>query len=254
MGILQESDRSKEFKQLILNKLISNGYGTYAKRLKEFRFIIADMFMDQYIGTAAMFTDQKTIVFNPGFFVIDPDDPNAEKEQMERLSVLIRHELLHALLMHQRRFIDHIKTKNMDDFKNYTVDMVGDMQNKAADWELSERGYDDHDKEIVRNMALNGRVIGGLILSDDHPEWLGKTFEEIFDLQKPEYDQAIKEAEEALKNMPKTTNKTSHSPEYIKMYNDIVAKFNDDTYSEQNLMDLIKQIEAMDEADLDQLV
>lgn len=31
-------------------------------------------------------------------------------------------------------------------------------------------------------MKLNGEVIGGLILSDDHPEWINKPMEELFDL------------------------------------------------------------------------
>jgi len=256
MAIIQErmNARDREIKEIIINKLITDGYGTYAKRLKEFDFIVADIFEGTPIPTAAMFTSLGTIVINPGFLVAT--DPRSQELQLDRLSVLIRHELLHALLMHQRRFIDHMEKQNLDDFKDYTVDMVQEMQNMAADWELSERGYDEHDKDIVRNMELNGRVIGGLILEDDHPEWLGKTFEEIFDLQKPEYDQAIKDAKEALKNQPKTTinvHKATHSPDYVKMYNKIVAKYNKDTISEQELNDLLDQISKMSEEDLDTL-
>jgi hypothetical protein len=133
MAIIQEkmNARDKQVKQMLLDKLISDGYGTYAKRLKEFDFIVADVFEGQYIGTAAMFTSLGTIVFNPGFLTVS--DPREQEKQLDRLSVLIRHELLHALLMHQRRFIDHMQKQNLDDFKDYTVDMVQDMQNKAAD-------------------------------------------------------------------------------------------------------------------------
>lgn len=256
MAIIQErmNARDREIKEIIINKLINDGYGTYAKRLKEFDFIVADIFEGTPIPTAAMFTGLGTIVINPGFLVAT--DQRSQELQLDRLSVLIRHELLHALLMHQRRFIDHMEKQNLDDFKDYTVDMVQEMQNMAADWELSERGYDEHDKEVVRNMELNGRVIGGLILEDDHPEWLGKTFEEIFDLQKPEYDKAIKDAKEAIKNQPKTTiniHKATHSPDYVKMYNKIVAKYNKDTISEQELNDLLDQISKMSEEDLDTL-
>ena len=127
----------------------------------------------------------------------------------------------------------------------------------AMDWELSERGYDDHDKDAVRNMTLNGRVIGGLILEDDHPEWLNKPMEEIFDLVRQEYDKAKKEAEDELAKQPKTTvniHKASHSPEYVQMYNKIIAKYNNKQITDQELEDLLTQIEHMDESDLDKLV
>ena len=106
-------------------------------------------------------------------------------------------------------------------------------------------------------MTINGQVVGGLILEDDHPEWLGKPMEEIFDLQKAEYEKAKKEAEEAIKSQPKTTiniHKASHSPEYIKMYNDIIAKYSKDTVTEQELNDLLDQISKMSDEDLDRLI
>ena len=81
--------------------------------------------------------------------------------------------------------------------------------------------------------------------------------EEIFELQKKEYEKAKKEAEEMLKNQPKTTiniHKATHSPEYVKMYNDIIAKYNKDTISEQELSDLIDQIQKMSDEDLDKLI
>lgn len=245
--------RDQEVKQILISKLLDDGYGTYAKRLKEFDFVIADNFEGQPVDTAAMCASQGLILINPGFLVAANE--KEQKTQMDRLSVLIRHELLHALLMHQRRFIDHMAKQNPDDFKDYTVDTVQRMENMAADWELSERGYDDFDKQVVRNMTLNGRVIGGLILEDDHPEWLGKTFEEIFDLQKPEYDKAIQEAKKAMADQPEieiNVQRASHSPEYVEAYNKIIAKFGN--LSEDEITDLLNKVTNMSDIELEDLL
>ena len=251
MSIIQEkmNGRDKQVKEMVLDMLIQEGYGTYARRLKEFEFIVADFYAGSYIPVAAMFPTLGCIVINTGFL----DDEKTFKQ----LSVIVRHELLHFLLMHEKRLYDHLKATDPDFENTYKKASIHEIANYAMDWELSERGYDDHDKDVVRNMTLNGRVCGGLILEDDHPEWLGKPMEEIFELQKAEYDKAKKEAEEKLKNQPKTTinvHKASHSPEYVKMYNDIIAKYNKDTISEQELNDLIDQIQKMSDEDLDKLI
>jgi uncharacterized protein YpuA (DUF1002 family) len=76
-------------------------------------------------------------------------------------------------------------------------------------------------------------------------------------LQKPEYDKAIKDAKEALANQPKTTiniHKASHSPDYVKIYNGIIKKYNKDTITEQELNDLLDQISKMSDEDLDKLI
>ena len=251
MPIIQEkmNGRDKQVKEMIIDMLINEGYGTYAKRLKEFEFIVADFYGGTYIPVAAMFPQLGCIVINTGFL----DD----EETFKQLSVIVRHELLHFLLMHEKRLYDHLKATDPDFEESYKKASIHEIANYAMDWELSERGYDDHDKDVVRNMTLNGRVCAGLILSDQHPEWLGKPMEEIFELQKKEYEKAKKEAEEMLKNQPKTKiniHKATHSPEYIKMYNDIIKKYNKDTISEDELNDLLDQIEKMSDEDLDKLI
>jgi hypothetical protein len=114
------------------------------------------------------------------------------------------------------------------------------IANYAMDWELSDIGYDEHDKEVVRVMTLNGEVIGGLILSDDHPEWINKPMEELFELVKKE----VKEGR--LKLPPPTNNGGSGgkgpSQEYADGWNAIMAKFDDPNFSDADLQDLINQI------------
>ena len=56
---------------------------------------------------------------------------------------------------------------------------------------MSDIGYDDHDKEVVRLMQLNGEILGGLILSDDHPDWVNKPMEELFDLIRKEREHLL---------------------------------------------------------------
>lgn len=106
---LQEADsRSKLVKEQLISKLIDDGYGTYARRLKEFDFIVADSYHGVYIGTAAMFPKTGDIVINPSF--LDPQSIRGdEAKALDQLSVLIRHELLHFLLVHERRLVDHLK-------------------------------------------------------------------------------------------------------------------------------------------------
>ena len=235
------SARDKLVKEQLIQHLIDNGYGTYARRLKEFEVFVADMFNGVPINTAAMFPETGEIVINPGFFDL-PDEDQA----WNQLSVLIRHEMLHFLLVHEKRLVDHMKDTDPDFENNYRKASIHKIANYAMDWELSELGYDDHDKEVVRVMTLNGEVIGGLILSDDHPEWLNKPMEELYELVK-------KEVEEGRMQLPPSppgggggggSGGKGPSQEYADGWNAIMAKFDDPNFSDEDLADLISQISS----------
>ena len=234
------SARDKLVKEQLIQHLIDNGYGTYARRLKEFEVFVADMFNGVPINTAAMFPETGEIVINPGFFDL-PDEDQA----WNQLSVLIRHEMLHFLLVHEKRLVDHMKDTDPDFENNYKKASIHKIANYAMDWELSELGYDDHDKEVVRVMTLNGEVIGGLILSDDHPEWLNKPMEELYELVK-------KEVEEGRMQLPPSPpggnggggGGNGPSQDYADGWNAIMAKFDDPNFSDQDLADLISQISS----------
>ena len=124
------------------------------------------------------------------------------------------------------------------------------------DWELSDIGYDDHDKEVVRLMQLNGDILGGLILSDDHPEWVNKPMEELFDLirqeQAPFLDQELGTGGDDIEG-PSGDGDGSEGPQgpssgpkipqaYADAWNEIMAKFDKDEVTEQELLDLIQAI------------
>lgn len=197
---LNESIAS-ETKENIIEFLIGEGYGTYAKRLQTYKFVIAHMYHGVFIEVAAMFPDYNEIVINPS--MVDAtkmvvagnktDKRRPEVKMMEQLSVLIRHELLHFLLVHTHRFEEYLKSIDPNwetELKKYTVQ---DLSNQAMDYEISLEGYDEHDKEVVRLMTLNNVVVGGLIAEDDHPEWGKKTMEEMYQILKDEHDRQMAE-------------------------------------------------------------
>ena len=231
--------RDRLVKEQLIERLIADGYGTYAKRLKEFDVYVADIFDGVPIKTAAMFPDTGDIVINPGFFNL-PD----EEQAWNQLSVLIRHEMLHFLLVHEQRLFDHLVETDPDFEETYKKASIHQIANYAMDWELSEIGYDEHDKEVVRVMTLNSKIIGGLILSDDHPEWLHKPMEELFELVK-------KEVEEGRMQLPPPEGSGGSggpgggkgpTQEYADGWNAIMAKFDDPNVSDAEIQDLINQI------------
>jgi hypothetical protein len=232
--------QDKLVKEQLIQHLIDNGYGTYAKRLREFDVYVAEIFNGIPIGTAAMFPNTGDIVINPGFFDL-PD----ENQAWDQLSVLIRHEMLHFLLVHEKRLVDHLMDTDPNFEESYKQASIHQIANYAMDWELSDIGYDEHDKEVVRIMTLNGEVIGGLILSDDHPEWLNKPMEELFELVKKEVEAGrIKLPPPDKGNGGGGHGGGSPSPEYADGWNAIMAKFDDPNVSDQELQDLIKQISS----------
>ena len=56
-----------------------------------------------------------------------------------------------------------------------------DLHNIIADDEISNRKYSEEDKIIVRNMMLNGNVIGGLVTEDHRKDWVNMSMEEMYD-------------------------------------------------------------------------
>lgn len=200
---------SSTWKSRIILYLKQEGYVTYANRLEDIKFIIADMYHGERIEVAAMIAERAEMVINPA--MVDTSYFQGQtKKMMDQLSVLVRHELLHFLLVHSKRLIDHLVKINPNWKKDLRGYPIGRLSNLAADWDLSREGYDEHDKEVVRLMTRNGKVIGGLILSDDHPEWINLTYEEILDKLIEERTNAINKAKKDLKNsLPQSTKNSN---------------------------------------------
>ena len=149
-------------KQKIINMLRSEGYATYANRFKKLNFVVAEFYKGVYCPVAFMSQSDMVIVVNPALIVDMMEDGPIFKQ----LSVLVRHELLHFLLCHEKRFVDYLKKNDPEFAKTYRRVDMHTLANFAEDYEISNYGYDDYDKSVVKNMTINGRVVGGLLSED----------------------------------------------------------------------------------------
>ena len=53
--------------------------------------------------------------------------------------------------------------------------------NLAGDFEISNRGYTDEDKQTVRHLIINGNMVSGFVTEDDHPDWFDWSIEDMYD-------------------------------------------------------------------------
>ena len=149
-------------KQKVLELLGTEGYATYARRLKNIDFHVAYYYKGSYCSAAFMSPKDMCIVVNPGFIV----DMMKDGPIFKQLSVIVRHELLHFLLCHEKRFFDYLKKTDPEFAKTYKRVDMHTLANFAMDYELGNYGYDDYDKKVIKQLSLNGQVISGLLSED----------------------------------------------------------------------------------------
>lgn len=170
MSMTREEKFAKEY---IINKLSRQGYPTYAKLLNDFDINLTNN--DDVI--AFMEPSKGRIVINRGL-----DD--------DQVSVVIRHEILHQYLQHEMRLLKKLATDANMDYDKLTDIEIDDLKrdlyknkdfNYAADYEISNRAYTDSDKETIRQININGRILSGLVTEDEHPDWIDMSVEEMYD-------------------------------------------------------------------------
>lgn len=244
---------ASEAKAAIIDHLEKQGYKTYAERLKAFNFVIADYYKGAYCQVAFFMFDDNTVCINPSMIsavaVKAPNDNKSGwKKMFDQLSVLIRHELLHFLLRHSVRFINYLKQKYPNDWRWYSsAGPIRQLSNVAADYDLS-KFYDEEDKEVVRLMTLNNEVVGGLILSDDHPYWMNLSYDQLLDELLISKSQVMDELQKQLEELPVINiKKVSHSPEYIDIYNKVIKLFDKKSYSDSDLTELLDKLSRDEE-------
>lgn len=159
MRLTEANSLDRLVKEKVIEMLNMQGYHTYAERLQNFDFYVTDFYDGSYCQVAFMSPNDGCICINPGFVA----DMQTNGPIFQQLSLIVRHELLHFLLCHEKRFIDYLKEKDPDFAKSYSRVDLHTIANFAMDYDLGNVGYDDYDKEVVRNMTLNGTVIGGLL-------------------------------------------------------------------------------------------
>lgn len=189
----------KETKAFIREKLAKGGYPTYAKLLSYFDLNLTNN--PRYI--AFLQPEKGRIVVNRG---LDED----------QASVVIRHEILHDYLKHEERLLrklakeagldydDLVGEVSVDELSSSLNDLKQTLYqnqdfNYAADYEISNRGYTDRDKETIREINVNGRTLRGLVTEDDHADWVDLSVEEMFDKLREERQKQANKPPEPVK-------------------------------------------------------
>ncbi len=189
----------KETKAFIREKLAKSGYPTYAKLLSYFDLNLTNN--PKYI--AFLQPEKGRIVVNRG---LDED----------QASVVIRHEILHDYLKHEERLLrklakeagldydDLVGEVSVDELSSSLNDLKQTLYqnqdfNYAADYEISNRGYTDRDKETIREINVNGRTLRGLVTEDDHADWVDLSVEEMFDKLREERQKQANKPPEPVK-------------------------------------------------------
>ena len=146
--------RERLAKSQVMNVLGKQGYATYARLLQLF-----DMHLTKDPDVVAyMIPSKAIIVINEGL-------------DIDQVSTVVRHEILHEYLSHQLRMERHLNGKPENHLQ----------ANIAGDYDISNQGYTEQDKRIARSIVLNGKVISGLVTEDQHPDWVDLSYEEMYD-------------------------------------------------------------------------
>ena len=185
--ILLEANIEKHFmtkeerllRKKLVELLVKNHHVKYAKRLALFDINIVPLSVKGGKDfTAAISFDDGVIFISEGFL--------QDEAIFFQLDVLMRHELAHNLMMHQIRMI---KKLGDDLAKHFNCSMsIHELINIIEDLEISNTRYTEADKKIVRNMWLNGRLIGGLVTEDLRKSWLDLPLEYMYDALEKELD------------------------------------------------------------------
>lgn len=131
----------------------------FAKRLADFDLNIIDATKDPNF-TASMSFEEGKIRISSGFLTGNIDI-------FRQLSVLLRHEMAHNLMMHQIRMMHKIEEKYGEYSSRISMSLsLHNLINIIEDFEISNTRYTAEDKTTVRNMYLNGTLIGGLVTED----------------------------------------------------------------------------------------
>ena len=212
MGMTKRETIAKEQIRKILSE---EGYPTYSYLIEDF-----DIHLTKDPNVIGYMEPGKGVIcLNEGL-------------DLEQVSVVVRHEILHEFFNHEKRFKQHVG----DDAYNSRSPSTHNNMNIAGDYDISNRGYTDRDKNNIRKIRLNGQLLSGLVTEDDHPDWIGLSVEEMYDRLEKEMEQEQKEMEQDLEDKKR-------SDEYVKAYNDAIKKYGN--LSADELRAKLEEIETL---------
>lgn len=143
-------------REQVIEELAKEGYVTYSNILS--RFVLNLTSDPQVVGY--MHPGKGIIVINQNL-------------DMDQVSVVVRHEILHEMLQHMERSIKHMG--------KWKAEHNMMLTNIAGDYDISNQSYTEKDKMNMRAIKLNGAVLTCLVTEDQHPDWVNLTFEEMID-------------------------------------------------------------------------
>ena len=155
-------------KQELTKFLQQQGYATYAKLLNMFHL---NLTQDPRV-LGYMEPEKGRIVLNSSV-------------DIDRVALIARHEILHFYLKHHERTLKKmaemkgLDPNKLDDMSVKEIEeaVYGDpdrLDNWATDFDISNQGYTDKDKAIVRSLH-------GLVTEDFHEDWVDLTMEEMYE-------------------------------------------------------------------------
>ena len=167
-------------KREIITLLNEQGYHTYATLLSKF-----DVNLTKDPNVVAYMRVDKALI------MLNMDIPR------EALSTIVRHEILHEYFTH------FVRTQNWE--KLSKKKLSPQANNIAADFDISNKGYTDSDKQIVKTLMINNKLMAGLVTDIDKPEYANMSFEEMLD--------AIADDNEAIQNQMQKSNNWNNDPD-----------------------------------------
>ena len=177
MAVVKRNDA----KDQIMDVLSEEGYPSYAKLLSLFDVFLTD---DPDV-VAYMIPGKAAIVLNQNL-------------NIDQVSTLVRHEILHEYFTHAERQAEFQK-------KHPELPADHQLSNIAGDYDISNRGYTEKDKRIARAIQLNGQTLTGLVTEDQHPDWVGLSFEEMYEKLAEERKKDMEDLKELIQQLSKLT-------------------------------------------------
>lgn len=158
----------KAAKYQIIQVLRKQGYPTYAKLFDLFDLKLTDD--PDVVGY--MIPNKAIIVINKNL-------------NINQVSTIVRHEILHEYFSHGPRGEAFEKA-------HANLKPNHELSNIAADFDISNKGYTDADKMIVRNLMLGDKILSGLVTEDQYADWVDLSYEEMYErlLQQQQQDES----------------------------------------------------------------
>lgn len=141
----------------------------FADRLRDdFTLNIVPLSVDEHF-TAAVSFELGIIYVGEGLLF--------SESTFNQMSMLMRHELSHYLMMHEVRMIHELGEDKKELRLSYSLH---DILNIIEDFEISNKRYSPEDKLVARRIFLNGQYISGLVTEDHRASWQNLPLEEMY--------------------------------------------------------------------------